>query len=108
MSSRFHGLPRRRACGLLVPVASGLPSRLLGLAWLDAAAAGPGLLIPRCRSVHTFGMRFELDLVFLDRRGRPLSVRRRVPARRVAWHRGADAVLELPSAEGGEFGAPAT
>jgi uncharacterized membrane protein (UPF0127 family) len=45
-------------------------------------------------------MRFELDLVFLDREGHPLAVRRRVPPRRLAWHRGAAAVLELPASRG--------
>ena len=90
------------------PVATGFRARLLGLAWRDRAAAGPGLLIPRCASVHTFGMRFELDLYFLDREGRVLAVRRRVPPRRVVWRRGAAAVLEIPAAEGGESAAPAT
>jgi len=32
------------------------------------------LLIPRCRSVHTFGMRFALDLFWLDEWGRVLRV----------------------------------
>ncbi len=82
------------------PVARGFRARLLGLSRRDRAAAGPGLLIPRCASVHTFGMRFELDLFFLDREGRVLSVRRRVPPRRVAWQRGARAVLEIPSPQG--------
>ena len=108
MTDRLRELPRRRACGRVVPVAHGLRARLLGLAWLDRGEAGPGLLIPRCRSVHTFGMRFELDVVFLDGSGRPLAVRRRVPPRRFAWQRGAAAVLEIPAAEGGEFGAPPT
>jgi uncharacterized protein len=106
MTARLHRLPRRRVHGHLVPVATGFRARLLGLAWLDAGEAGPGLLIPRCRAVHTFGMRFELDLIFLDRRGRPLAVRRRVPPRRFVSRCGAAAVLEIPSAEGGEFGAP--
>jgi uncharacterized membrane protein (UPF0127 family) len=53
-------------------------------------------------------MRFELDLFFLDAGGRVISVRRRVPPRRVVWHRGASAVLEIPFGEGGEFGAPRT
>jgi uncharacterized membrane protein (UPF0127 family) len=76
---------------------------LRGLVWLDRAKAGSGLLIPRCSSVHTFGMRFELDVYFLDRSGRVLSVRRRVPPQRVLWCRGASAVLEIPSGEGGEI-----
>lgn len=104
---RFASLPRVRAGGRVVPVARGLRARLLGLARLDAGEAGPGLLIPRCHAVHTFGMRFELDLVFLDRHGRALAVRRRVPPRRFAACRGAVAVLELPAGEGGESGPPA-
>lgn len=88
------------------PTAAGFRARLLGLAWRPRSAAGPGLLIPRCASVHTFGMRFALDVYFLDSAGRVLSVRRRVPPRRVLWHRGASAVLEIPAAEGGEIPAP--
>ena len=86
--------------GREVPVASSLRSRLLGLAGLDCGAAGPGLLIPRCSSVHTFGMRFRLDLVFLDGAGRPRSVRLGVPPRRIVLDRRAHAVLELPWPEG--------
>lgn len=105
---RLEKLPRRRACGLTVPVAAGLGARLFGLAGLEPEQAGPGLLIPRCASVHTFGMRFELDLFFLDELDRPLAVCTRVPPRRLAWRRGAAAVLEIPSGEGGEFAPPWT
>ena len=80
-----------------VPVAVTLLSRLLGLALLRPERAGEGLLIPRCRSVHTFGMRFRLDLIFLDDAASPVSVRRQVPPRRVAVERRARAVLELPA-----------
>lgn len=97
---RFHGLPLGRVLGREVPVAATARARLLGLAWLDRDEAGPGLLIPRCSSVHTFGMRFALDLVFLDRNGGPLSCRREVSPRRLAFHRGAHAVLELPARRG--------
>ena len=90
------------------PVAKDFRTRLRGLAWRDRADAGPGLLVPRCSSVHTFGMRFELDIFFLDRAGRVVAVRRRVPPRRVVWQRGAAAVLEIPSAEGGESASPWT
>lgn len=71
-----------------------------GLAWRDRADAGPGLLFPRCASVHTFGMRFKLDVYFLDRDDRVLAAHRRVPPNRVLWHRGARKVLEVPSPEG--------
>jgi len=80
-----------------VAVAAGPRARLLGLALLRRERAGPGLLIRDCRSVHTFGMRFALDVVFLDRQGRPLRELRGVPPGRVLRCAGADAVLELPA-----------
>lgn len=94
---RLRDLPSADVLGHEVRVASGRRARLLGLSHLDREQAGPGLLIPRCSSVHTFGMRFALDLVFLDRDGRPCSVRRALPPRRVAWDRRASAILELPA-----------
>jgi uncharacterized membrane protein (UPF0127 family) len=81
-----------------VPVAVTLLSRLLGLSLLRPGRAGEGLLIPRCRSVHTFGMRFAIDVVFLDRGRAPLAVCPAVPANRVLRDRRAAAVLELPAA----------
>jgi uncharacterized membrane protein (UPF0127 family) len=84
--------------GLEVPVADRIRARLLGLAHLDRADAGPGLLIPRCSSVHTFGMRFALDVYFLAPDGGVLKVRPALPPRRLAACRGAVAVLEVPAA----------
>jgi hypothetical protein len=94
---RFKGLPVVvLRDGRAVPVAASLRSRLLGLAGLDRGAA-PGLLIPGFRAVHTIGMRFELDLHFLDAQGLPVSVLRAVPPRRFALEVRARKVLELPS-----------
>jgi hypothetical protein len=72
-------------------------ARLLGLAWLDEPPADCALLLPRCRSVHTFGMRFALDVSFLDARGHVIAVIPAVPPRRVVGHRRAAAVLERPA-----------
>jgi uncharacterized protein len=96
-TSRFAGLETRAVLGRSVPVATGLRSRLLGLALLARERAGPGLLIPHCCSVHTFGMRFELDVLFLDDEGRILELRRSVPPARVVRCATASAVLELPA-----------
>jgi uncharacterized membrane protein (UPF0127 family) len=96
---RFSRLSTTTVCGRRVPVAATRASRLLGLAFLDRDAAGPGLLIPRCRSVHTFGMRFALDVLFVDEAARPLGTRRGLKPRRVAFEWGAQAVLEVPAEE---------
>lgn len=94
---RFRRLERIELLGLAIPVAGTRLSRLLGLAFLTRERAGPGLLIPRCRSVHTLGMRFPLDLIFLDEDGGVLELRRGVPPGRFIRCPGAMAVLELPS-----------
>ena len=93
--SRFAALGTCEVAGMLVPVASGLESRLLGLAFLAWERAGPGLLIPRCRSVHTLGMRFPLDLVFLDASGAEVRRVDGVPPGRFVAERRAVDVLEL-------------
>jgi len=106
LAPRLRRLPVATVLGREVRVARGARSRLLGLARLDRSNAGPGLLIPRCASVHTFGMRFALDLRFLDEEGRLMAVHRAVSARRLVSHRGARSVLETPAREGGEFSSP--
>jgi uncharacterized membrane protein (UPF0127 family) len=99
---RLNRLPVTTALGREVCLARGWRSRLLGLSHLDREQAGGGLLIPRCSSVHTFGMRFGLDLYFLDDRGVVVGRRLAVPPRRFAFCGRASAVLELPTPEGGE------
>jgi uncharacterized protein len=94
---RFRALERRQLLGLEVPVATTRLSRVLGLALLTRERAGAGLLIPGCRSVHTFGMRFPLDLLFLDRESRVIEIRRNVPPGRLIRMREAAAIVELPS-----------
>lgn len=100
-SSRFSALDTCEIAGVRVPVASGFESRLLGLAFLPRERAGPGLLIPRCRSVHTVGMRFPLDLVFYDAAGHEVRRVASVGPGRLVREQRAESVLELPAVPGG-------
>ena len=101
---RFRNLERTIVFDREVLIATRALSRLLGLALLDRADAGDGLLIPRCRSVHTFGMRFRLDLLFLDDDGAPIEARIAVSPGRIVRCSRAAAVLELPSNRYGVLG----
>lgn len=96
-TKRLSRLPRAELGGVHFPVAVDRRSRLLGLAGLGRAEVMPGLLIPDCACVHTFWMRFALDLLFLDRHGNLLGERLAVPPRRLASWRGAAMVLECPA-----------
>jgi uncharacterized protein len=55
--------------------------------WLkrEQVEPGEGLLIVPCNSIHTFGMRFAIDVAFLDRRGRVLKLAAQVAPGRFAW-----------------------
>ena len=63
--------------------ASTRAARLKGLAKLDSIPESTALHIPKCWSVHTFTMRFPLDLIWLDRAGLVVRVDENVPARRM-------------------------
>jgi uncharacterized membrane protein (UPF0127 family) len=77
-------------------VARSFRERLIGLS-LSRSPRAAALLLPRCRSVHTFGMRFALDLFWLDACGEIVRVDRGVPPWRVVRCRRARAVVEVPA-----------
>ncbi|MCC5843864.1 MAG: DUF192 domain-containing protein [Verrucomicrobia bacterium] len=66
-------------------VAKGLFERGIGLMFRRnvPAACGAGFLFPRCRDLHSFGMRFPLDVVWLDDKGAILQIRRSIPPGKV-------------------------
>jgi hypothetical protein len=73
-------------------------SRLKGLLGRPSLAEGAGLLISPCDSIHTFGMRFPIDAIFVDRSYRVVRVVERLkPFRVVLPVRGALSVIELPA-----------
>src|SRR5436305_15032426 len=93
---RLVSLPERLlACGLVAREAATLRARVLGLAWLAQPGPPVALWLPRCRSVHTIGMRFALDLVWLDAAGAVVRVDRAVPPWRVRSCRRARSVVEV-------------
>ncbi|MEA2150857.1 MAG: uncharacterized protein QOD69_2687 [Solirubrobacteraceae bacterium] len=101
---RFAGLERRALPGgLTLLVAGTRRSRALGLARLDAPPAGHALLFERCRSVHTAGMRFALDLLWLDAAGTVVRIDAAVAPRRLRTCLRARAVVEAAAGEGQRF-----
>lgn len=75
-----------------------LLSRCRGLLGRDELPAGEGLLIRPCRGVHTFFMRFPIDVVFLDRTQRVVAtVCHLKPGRMTRIFLKAASALELPA-----------
>ena len=102
--SRLDALPGRDLPGgLRVAEAHTRAARLKGLAKLDAMPPTMALHIPKCWSVHTFTMRFPLDLVWLARDGSVVRVDENVPPRRVKVCVRARSVVECNAGHGRAF-----
>ena len=80
-------------------LAGGPVSRARGLLGRSGLAPGEGLLLRPAFSVHTFFMRFAIDIVFLDRSGEVVAVAEAVRPWRAATRFRARAVLELAAGE---------
>jgi uncharacterized protein len=92
---RLDSLPGRDLPGgLRVAEARTRAARMKGLARLDEMPATTALHIPRCRSVHTFTMRFPLDLIWLDKAGHVVRIDAGVPPRRLKSCLRARSVIE--------------
>lgn len=73
-------------------------SRLRGLLGRGPLGAGEALLLVPCRAVHMFGMRFSVDVAFLDKRGGVVAIYHRLePGARSKWHHQAAVALEMPA-----------
>jgi uncharacterized protein len=73
-------------------------SRLRGLLGRARLAEGEGLLLRPCQAVHTFFMRYPIDVLFLDEQGRVVGLRPELrPWRMTPFFGDALATLELPS-----------
>lgn len=80
-------------------------SRFRGLMATNAGdfEQGSGLWIVPCRGVHTFGMRFAIDVVYLNAEQRKVYVQENLKPWRMAPVRlAAASVVELPSGTIGE------
>lgn len=71
--------------------------RRTGLLKHSNLGPGEGLWIAPCEGVHTFGMKFPIDVIFLSRKKKVLKVRPAMVRRRVAFSLRAHSVLELPA-----------
>ena len=76
-------------------MARSLGARMKGLLGRRAFGAQNALIFPRCHSIHTLGMRFPIDAVFVDRSWRVVAMRPRLrPGRLVFPVGGAWGVVE--------------
>lgn len=79
-----------------VHVAHSLFARMKGLLGRQSLHAGEALWIKPCKGIHTFGMKFAIDAVFLDSANRVVAMISDLPPNRMSRiHARAASVIEL-------------
>ena len=84
-----------RAVASVLETALDSAARKRGLLGRDSLPPGHALIIAPGMLVHTFAMRFSIDILFVARDGQVLKAVPNVPARRIAGAFGSFAVIEL-------------
>ena len=92
---RVSNLTRRTSLGDRIRLAGNARDRRKGLLGRKQLDNGEGLWIFPCEAVHTFGMQFAIDLVYLDRKHRVVKTRSQVHPGRLSFCLTAHSVIEL-------------
>jgi uncharacterized protein len=100
-----RNVTRSRILGDAIRNADTFFARLTGLLSSRGLAAGEGLWIRPCRGIHSFGMRFAFDALFLDGAMKVVGLYQNFPRNRISriFPR-ARGVLELPAGTIGRTG----
>ena len=81
-----------------VVLAKGFFKRMKGLLLKKGMMKGEALLIAPCKGVHTIGMRFSIDVVFLNKNNEVIALRKSLrPNQLTPIYINSLTVLELPA-----------
>jgi uncharacterized protein len=80
--------------GTLLPALDS-ETRRTGLLKHDGLAAGVAMLIAPTNAIHTFFMKFPIDVAFVKKDGRIVKIRHRMPAWRISAAWGGHVVVEM-------------
>lgn len=87
-----------------IEVAGDSASRKKGLLGRSSLAEGTAFVIAPCSAVHTFGMQFPIDVIYVARDGRVVKVTERLGRSRVSAALGAFAAIEMAAGAAGRVG----
>ena len=97
MKARIRNLTRNTELGAAIEIADTSAKRRTGLLKHSSLSPGEGLWILPCESVHTFFMKFPIDLVYLDKKRIVRKVRYAVRPWRMSACFTAHSIIELPA-----------
>jgi uncharacterized protein len=89
---------------LQIVVATTFFQRAFGLLGRSKLGSSEGMYFPGTSSIHTFGMSFPIDLVYLNKEEEIIEIRQSMQPFRFSWCRGAQSVCELAPGAVAELG----
>ena len=97
LAIRVRNLTRNTVLADHADVADTSAKRRTGLLKHTGLAEGEGLWIAPCEGVHSFFMKFTIDVLYLDRKYRVRKLRPHMAPWKISLCLQADSVLELPA-----------
>jgi uncharacterized membrane protein (UPF0127 family) len=94
---RVENRTRQQILADRADIADTSEKRRRGLLKHSSLEPGEGLWIVPCEGVHTFGMNFPIDVLFLNKKREVVKVRPNMVRSRIALSLAAHSVLELPA-----------
>ena len=94
---RVRNITRNTVLAETAIVANTSTKRRTGLLKHETLPRGEGLWIAPCEAIHTFGMKFPIDVVYLNKKKKIVKIRPAMPRRRISACLLAHSVLELPA-----------
>jgi uncharacterized protein len=89
---------RQRVLGGRIRIADSLRARMRGFLFRRPPQTGEGLFLTACRGVHTYWMRYPLDVLLIDEAGNVIAAHAALPpGTRTPLYRSARFALELPT-----------
>ena len=93
----IKNMTQNNILALNVVLADTFLTRLKGLLATKQLETGKGLVIRPCSSIHTVGMNYDIDVVFVGSDDNVLKVVSNMPANRFALCRKSSYIIELPA-----------
>jgi hypothetical protein len=94
---RIRNVTRGTVVADAADIADTSEKRRTGLLKRQSLDHGEGLLIDPCEGIHSFGMKFAFDALYLDGDRKVLKIRASMPRGRISFCLRAHSVLELPA-----------
>ncbi len=92
----IRNLSKNTVLGDRIEAADTSEKRRTGLLKHTGLGTGEGLWIVPCEGVHTFGMKFAIDVVYVNKKKQVVKVRPNMVQRRISLCLRAHSVVELP------------